>query len=289
MNTLNEIEWVRDYLVNIEQAKTIAPNHTKLINFKCPDCNREKEMKPRDLMYRGFSCPLCSTGTSFPELFFISYLEVKNINYEYQKVFKALPNRRFDFYISSIGVCETHGRQHYESSSNISWDVEEIQQSDKEKEEYCIKNEIKYIPLDCRISSFRHIANTINNCKYLPSITEIEELEIRKMMEQNRRYPIQEIIYLYEGGETTTQIGERFKVSYGTVCNILRKNNIEIKGVGRKKKKIRLINTGETFDSAVEASEKYKANKNHISEVCRGKRKSSGKFNGEKLYWEFVS
>lgn len=288
MNTLYGTEWVRPYLIDVEQAKTIAPNHTKLINFKCPNCNRTKEMKPRDLMYRGFSCPLCSTGTSFPELFFISYLEVKNINYEYQKSFEDLKRRRFDFYIPSIGICETHGRQHYESSNNLFWDFEAIKQSDNEKEEYCIKNGMKYIPLDCRISSFKHIANAINGCMYLPSITEEEELEIRTIMEQNRRYPIQEIIYLYEGGETTTQLGERFKVNYGTICNILRKNNVEIKSVGRNKKKVKLINTGEIFDSALEASEKYKANKSHISEVCRGKRKSSGKVNGEKLYWEFI-
>lgn len=289
MNTLYDIEWVRPFLIDIEKSKSIPPYHAKSIIFKCPECNREKEMKPTSLMTRGFSCAFCSRGTSFPELFFMSYLEVKGINYEYQKIYDDLKNRRFDFYIPSIGICETHGRQHYEDSNNLSWDYESIRQSDREKKDYCTKNNINYIELDCRISTFDYIVTNINNCEYLPSITEEEKTEIRKIIEKNKRYPIQEIIDLYEKGQNTTQIGEKFNVNYNTICNILRKNNVSVRKTGATKKKVMLINTGEIFDSAIEASEKYKTNKSHISEVCRGIRKSSGKFNGEKLYWEFIT
>ena len=50
-------------------------------------------------------------------------------------------------------------------------------------------------------------------------------------------------------------------------------------------KKVVCINTGEIFNSVAEAGRKYNVIGGNISKCCKGKRKSAGSINGEKLKW----
>lgn len=52
-------------------------------------------------------------------------------------------------------------------------------------------------------------------------------------------------------------------------------------------KKVKCITTGEIFNSILLGEEKYGVNRSSISACCRGKLKSAGKLNGEKLIWEY--
>jgi very-short-patch-repair endonuclease len=60
-----------------------------------------------------------------------------------------LPNRRFDFYLPDINTCiEYDGKQHFNFVGTWYQTKEEFEraiQRDKEKTEYCIKNNIKLI------------------------------------------------------------------------------------------------------------------------------------------------
>ncbi len=55
-----------------------------------------------------------------------------------------------------------------------------------------------------------------------------------------------------------------------------------------KSKRVICVTTGEIFNCILEAEEKY--NTSHISECCKGKRKTAGKHpdTGEKLIWEYL-
>ena len=53
--------------------------------------------------------------------------------------------------------------------------------------------------------------------------------------------------------------------------------------------KVRLVNTGEIFESVKSAGNKYGVADTHISACCRGKRMSAGKdCDGNKLVWQYV-
>lgn len=71
------------------------------------------------------------------------------INFEYQKAFKDCKRIKllfFDFYISDKKICiEYNGKQHYFSNDYFGGDCEfvKIQERDKIKEEYCLKNNLK--------------------------------------------------------------------------------------------------------------------------------------------------
>ena len=74
-----------------------------------------------------------------------------------------------------------------------------------------------------------------------------------------------------------------------------RENNKEVfennrkKAVEANKKKVKLLNTGEIFNSITEAANYYNICATSISACCKGKRQSAGKNEkGEKLVWEYI-
>lgn len=246
-NSLYSIESVKPYLVDIEEAKKIAPKSSKKITMKCPDCKKEKKFSGKRFFNEGFSCPMCRVGVSYPELFFASYAEVKNIKLEYQKIFKGLPNRRFDFYSKEIGVIETHGSQHYDGKGFMN--SETSKKSDKEKMEFCLINKIKYVVLDCRESTFTFIKDSINRCDDLPNITNEDEEKIIERIKKSKVYPINDIVDMYCNGHSSVTIANKYNISSSTVRRILKKCKITIRDPIYKPKKIKCVNTGVVFNS----------------------------------------
>lgn len=283
-NSLYNIKWARPYITDFEQAKTITPYSSKKIVFKC-ECGKEKVMCPSKFMEYGSTCPSCSKGTSYPELLVIAYLEVKGIEYEYQKTFKDLSNRRFDFFIQGVGILETHGGQHFNDTLN--WNHKETKESDLIKRNFCKDNNMKLIELDCSRSYFRYIVESINECGDLPNISKEEEDKILEVMAENKRHPVNEIVQKYKSGLSTLDLASEYNVSDFTIANILKNQKINLRGGG---KKVKCITTGKTFNTAKEASEYYNVSRGHISNVCKGKRKTTGKdpLTGEKLQWEYI-
>ena len=284
-NSLYSIDWARPYIVDKEHSKTITPGSGKKTMFKCL-CGKEKLMTPPKFFEYGVSCPVCSKGTSYPELLIISYLEVKGLQYEYQKTFDDLPNRRFDFFVHGVGILETHGGQHFKNTFN--WDYKETVISDEDKRNYCKEKNITLIELDCQKSYFKYIVQNINKNDKLPKITKEDELEIMEIMAKNNRYPIKEIVETYKNGLSTLEMVKEFNISGFTISNILKNQGVNLRG---SHKKVKCITTGKIFNSLKEAGDYYGISNSHISSVCKGKRKSSGKHpkTNESLRWEYIS
>jgi|SRR5699024_6036414 len=282
-NSIYSIESLRPYIVDKEEAKTVSKSsNRKKIKVRCDNCNREKLMTPNKLTDRGFSCNFCSSNISYPELFMMAYLEVKGIKYEYQKVFKDLPNRRFDFYLpESNMVIETHGIQHYKDSGYLKNNITSI--SDNDKELFCYSKNIEYKDIDCKESNFNYIKNNVE--KELQLINSEEENRILEFIKENKKYPFKDIISSYREGKTTYEISKEFNVSNVTISNILKRNGINIVS----KRKVVCLNNNKVFDSIQEASNwcglKSRGN---ITLVCKGLRNYAGKINGEPLKWAYV-
>ncbi|WP_440868114.1 hypothetical protein [Staphylococcus shinii] len=226
-------KYIRDE--DIEYSKTIAPNHTanKMI-FKCNNCDKEKEMTPEALTCRDFSCQYCSTNTSYPELFFIAYLDAKGIEYEYQVRLDNSP-LKFDFQIklnNEYFYVECNGLQHYNAQEN--WGgakgYGKQKASDVAKKFYCEMFNLNLIVLDCRESSFEFIKKKIEDNKTLPNIIDDEMLLMLDIINKNKTYNTKEIIRLYvEEKKTTTEVAEIIGRSKSTVGNILKRNNVSIR------------------------------------------------------------
>lgn len=281
--SLYSIKHLRPYFVDIKQAKTTARNSHKSILFRCR-CGTEKKMTVSDLVKQGFTCPICSKGTSYPERYMSAYLTVKNIPHETQVIYEDLSDRRFDFRIKLNGVpflLEVHGAQHFLTEDKGYHKVETIQESDNIKRNYAKGNNINYIELDCSKSSFEFIRKMIELNEHLPNIEDSEIDAMLEIMEHNSKYPVKEIVDMYTvGRKTTYQIAEIVGKSYATINEILRKNNIELRS---NAKLIRCVETGQVFQSSVEASRELEVPKSSISHCAIGNKKSAKGFTFEYL------
>lgn len=270
-NSLWSLKWARPYIVDIEYAKTIPPHKNSVkIDFKCPDCNRVKKMTPTAFVScEGMACSFCSSNKYYPELFFEAYNEVKNTGFLPQQSFKEFKNHIFDFVNpDTMTIIETHGSQHYDKECN--W-YERTHKSDTRKRKWAKDNNYNLIELDCSKSEFNYILNSINKCTALPNINKEEERKILKKIQENKRYPVQEIIHLYTNNSlTTTKISEIYGYTPGVIINILKKNNIEIKGNKKKlpEKEIIKLYTVENM-SSIKISQKYGVGKTAILNLLK--------------------
>lgn len=257
-------EYVK-YFVNIEDAYTHSYASNKKINLKCPDCEFKKEMSVNKLSYYDFQCPKCSDGKSYPEKLVFNLLEQLDIEFETEKVFNWVKDKRYDFYISGLNcIIETHGRQHYENSTSSKWDNLEItQQNDIHKQQLAINNNIKkYIVLDCRKSNLEWIKNSILNSE-LAKILDLSKVNWLKCHEFACSSRVKEACDLWNSGVRSTKgISEIMKVSVSAIKSYLRQgvklnwcdyNGRENRNIGLKKgqdrsKKCRVVlNNKETI------------------------------------------
>lgn len=113
-------------------------------------------------------------------------LRDNNIEFEREKVFKDLPQRRFDFYIPSLNrIIEFDGKQHYQTCS---WDAsledfEKARGRDKEKNEYCFKNKIDIVRIPYMLRDYITIEmllgdqHLLRNAATAPDIEEAQEVD----------------------------------------------------------------------------------------------------------------
>lgn len=285
---LYDIENIRGHIIDVDEAKETTYQSHKRIMFQCSTegCENTKMMRIADLVNHGYYCSNCSKGISYSESMFTAYLEVKGIPYETQVIYEDLSDRRYDFRIQLNGttfLCETHGIQHYYTEDKGYHKVETIQESDSIKRNYAKNNNINYIELDCRESNFEFIRNSIGDNKYLPNIEDKEIPNMLELMELNSKYPVKKIIKMYKSGKTTQLIGEKLGYDAKTIWNILKRNNIQLRDGGARKRMVRLVETNQVFTSGFEAQHQTGISNTSISKVCNGKSKTAGGYS-----WEFV-
>ena len=136
--------------------------------FQC-ECGNEIEVL--GVAVRRGNTKSCGCLNSRYELEIEELLKQYSINYKTQYTFSDLKNvksLRFDFAIFKedklIGLIEYNGRQHYESVSKFGGEIrlQEYQQSDQKKYDYCISHSIPLLVLNKNNYSNDLILNWIN-------------------------------------------------------------------------------------------------------------------------------
>lgn len=285
-----DVESIRGHIIDEQEAKQVTHGSEKPILFKCSTdgCENTKMMRVYHLVNQGFACPTCSKGTSYPELFMLAYLTVKNIPHETQVSYEEIPTRSYDFRIKLNGITslvETHGEQHFYTENRTYYTVETIQESDSIKRNYARENNINYIELDCRKSTFEFIRKQIELNEYLPNIEDSEIDAMLEVIEQNKKYPVKEICEMYlRARKTTYQIAEHYGYNHKTINNILTRNNVDLRDAKASRgKQVRCIETGEVYSSTHDVQRQLGIAQSSISSCCNGKRNSAGGYHFEYL------
>lgn len=275
----------------------------KKIDFKCPKCGIKINNKIIDNIFRrGLSCPRCSDGISYPEKFLFSVLTQLNRDFDCQVSFEWSENKRYDFYDLKLKyIFEAHGMQHYRESE-FPKTLEEEMINDKIKKELALNNDIKnYIVIDCRFSELEWIKKSILNSE-MNGIFELSNIDWLQCHQYACSSLVKVACDLWNSGiNNTLEISKVIKVNRTNVSKYLQKGaligwcnyNVEtVKKLGRikagsiaaEKQKIPVIQLTKKgifikeYESIKDAHEYTNINRITISNVCKGKQKTSGGF-----------
>lgn len=293
---INDISTTHPYLVkyfvNIEDTYTHSYGSScKKVLLKCDNCNFEKYGTISNLIRRGFSCPKCGDGISYPEKIIFNTLEQFNILFKIQKTFSWSQKKRYDFYIPSLNcIIEAHGIQHYEKV-NRGKTLEEEQENDKLKKQLAKYNGIEhYIVIDCRESDLEFIKNNIliSQLAQLINLTDIDWLECEKYA---RNSLVKKACDIWNNGiRNTLKISKIMKLEKNTIIRYLKQGSklnicdydpkVEMIKTIRKNGinngcKVICLDTGEIYNSASEAGRLMNGTQSNISSCCTGKIKTA--------------
>lgn len=309
------------WTTNLELAKLLAnpedgykymqSSHVK-VDWKCPCCGDiVKNKYIYSIKSRGISCSNCGDGKSYSEKFIYSFLKQSNIIFEDEISFPWSNGKRYDFYVPSLNlIIETHGMQHmdgrgFESIKRRSLTEEQL--NDEIKRELALSNGIEYyIELDCRLSEFDYVKNSIYNSQ-LSNLFDFTVINWVDCHSYTNSSLVKEVSDLWNAGiKSSTRISRELNRNLSSVikylkhgallglCDFVPNENRSYGaklGVEKRKVKVICINTGEMFNSISEASKKFNVNLGSISAVCAGKHTHGGTHpvTKEKLKWMYLT
>lgn len=274
---------IAELLVDKDEGYSLLPYSTRKTFFKCPNCGTISHHMVGNVVRRGFSCPVCSDGISYPNKFAASMLNQIGIDYIPEYVFDG-SKYRYDFYIKDFSlIIEMHGKQHYEEWKGQGRTLEEEQENDKEKMDFAIQNGIKnYIVIDSKCSDINYISKNILSSN-LSVIFNLSNVDWRQCGYYASGSLVHETAKLYNDGISMEEISCILKYSKDSIRNFLKKatqlqlcDYVPGTGFLREKHKVILLNTEEVFSSISDASRKYHVSIADISRTCLRKSKYAG-------------
>ena len=141
----------------LTEVADLTPRHIEVrkdkIGFVCNCCGNVFYSIFDKVKYGRILCQDCSTTISNLEYKVKCYLDDNGVKYEMQKRFPKCKKKRclpFDFYLTDYNyVIEVNGKQHYYDEHDMftSRTLEEQQEYDRYKKQFCIDNNIGYLEL----------------------------------------------------------------------------------------------------------------------------------------------
>lgn len=315
-NPCNRLRHIRPDLISLlddeEDDLQYTPMSHKVAKWKCPCCNTRFERSVATVVKRGFNCPICGIGVSFPNKMMYQILKQLNVQFYREHEFEWAKNKYYDFYIEEINaIIEMHGEQHYcDMKKNGKYEAfwgktfEETLKNDCLKKDIALENGIShYIVIDSRISDYDYIYKNIERSElsnhYCLS-------NINKNLILNKIYSndfVKEIIRLWENGLAIKSIAKEIGMFHTTVKKIIRNAasggltsydpELEIEKNNKKiglfnEKRITCLNDNIEHKSIISAAKYYDINTKPITENLKGKTQYCKSKTGERLVFEYV-
>jgi len=210
---------------NVEDTYTHTYSSGKSIDIICPDCGYIKNMQISNLYIRGFFCPKCSDGKSYPEKFAFSFLEQLISEYEYEYDPDWIKPKRYDFYFELNNkkyIIEMDGDWHNKSNNMSKLTIEEVNEIDDYKDKMAEEHGIEVIRIDCKYSDINYIKNNIITSR-LNNILDLSKIDWLKCHEYACSNRVKEACSLWNNKvRNTVQIGKIMKLVSSTVVKYLK-------------------------------------------------------------------
>ena len=309
---INDLNTVRPdlikYLYN-KDDRFLHYNSSKKILWQCDKCGEIFNRIISDVNIRGFSCPRCSDGISYPNKFMYNILlQIKDLDFlkrEYRPDWcKYTYNGKETFgkydiyfgYKNKLYIIELdggigHGNRSIDKTTQESLDIDRI------KDKLAIEHNIKIIRIDCDYAPndrFTFIKNNIINSD-LKNILNFELVDFNLAdLNSLESYVILAAKYWNEG-LSIGEISKKIDIYRDTVTKYLERcKKYNLCDYSKKESKNRstahkiyCLNTNEIFDSIIDGANKYNIPASCISKCCRRKQSYAGIINGEKFIWMY--
>lgn len=214
------------YYDNIQDAYTSTLNNTKKYKMHCIYCGYKKELSNDRLSTRGFSCPICADGISYPNKFsraFLLQLPIENFTAEYAP--KWANGRRYDNYFEYQGnkyIVEMDGAFHYINNKMNGQTKEQSKIIDNEKDFIANNHGIRVIRIDCFEPNKDYIVKNILSSE-LACLFDLSVIDWNKCDEFASKNLIKQISEYYNLVRDIKSVSEKFKISYNSAKSYLRK------------------------------------------------------------------
>lgn len=286
---------------------SISAGSGKKVTLVCQECGLEVSRRTADLVHRGFHCPICYGGYSYPSRMVASTLLSLGINFTTEAVFPWAGKYRYDFYIESAkAIIEVNGEQHYKRCNGWT-DLDKVRDSDADKIRLAINNGIEwYFVIPALCSDQLYLKKQIVDSGILQVLQgKITEPVWDEVFKKANDGIASEVLSMWNKGErSTSRIADVLGIDSATVRSYLKTyahlgfctyNPKDSQRIGnlaaaaRRKRRTMCIETGEIFESAREAARAYGIRENALYECLRGKNTSSGTDSlGNKLHWKYL-
>lgn len=223
-------------LANPDDGYKYSQYSNRKVDWKCPYCHSLIKNKQIGVVKRNnyVPCQYCGDGFSYPEKVMsniLVYLKIEYIQHyrigEQTFIFDNKPYRpEYDFYFELDNkkyIIEMDGDFHNKVHSGSKLSIEQIREIDNKKDILAKENKINLIRIDCRISDYDYIFNSIKNSvlNNLFDLSQINKIEINKKAYSSN---IVDACNLYmTKSKNLNTISKILNIPYGTIYSYLQK------------------------------------------------------------------
>lgn len=199
------------YFKNVNDAIGLAVNDNNKRTYVCPDCGSVRKNTLSNILYFGFSCPVCGDGISYPEKVMFNLLTYLNIKFEYHmrpdwgkyEFNGKIKQAEYDFTIQNKNIIiEMDGSFHYDV---ISYGDNNTKEIDEYKNTLALCNNYHIIRVDCNydfnIKKFEYIKNNI--IKSLNNIIDLSVVDWDYIERKSFESLLIKACKMWENGMTT--------------------------------------------------------------------------------------
>ena len=298
---------IAQYIYPSSQAQQVTRMSCKPVTVKCPQCGCVKKQPVSSLVRRGFKCPICCSGISYPNRFMAALLTFCNISFESEKIFTWSKPYRYDFYLPDFNtIIEMNGAQHYDDNSSGWGNFEEQRERDNLKRTLSDGRVQHYLSIPATKSTLDDTKRNIISSGLLDiigiPIPAIDWEHIALATEDKTAFLCAS--EWNNGNTNVANIADLLGIHKTTVVKYLKRfsdlglcsyspdderEKCRQTAIAARRRPVRCINTGEEFDSIEDAAKMAGVKPNAIQNCVAKRCKHAGKdINGHALAWEYI-
>lgn len=213
------------YFKDKDDALKYTSGSSKRVDLICPNCGFEKNITVQCLTEKGFSCPVCGDGISYPNKFIRNMLSMLGMEFNVEWTHEKCKGCYYDveFKINNeIYLVEMDGDFHYFERGY--GNLKDVQEKDKIKNLMAKENGWNLIRIEALQSSAEYLFNNIKNSE-LSKIFDLSNFDYVECGKRSEKSLVIEVCEYFNKNLNInySELGRIFKLNSETISNYIKK------------------------------------------------------------------